>query len=122
MFGEVFRVIGNRVEEKCFLPFLAKNHGQTPWEFSQNFKFPKTFCIGKRSREMMLGELFRVTGNKVQANCFKPLLAKNHGQTPWELGQNFKFPKTFCIGKTSREMMFGEVFRGIGKKVQAKCF
>ena len=56
--------------------------------FGQNFIFPKTFCIAKTSREMMFGEVFRVIGNKVQANCFIPLLAKNHEQTPWEFGQN----------------------------------
>ena len=71
---------------------------------------------------MMFGEVFRVIGKKVQAKYFSRFLAKNHEQTPWELGQNFKFPKSLCIGKTSREMMFGEVFRVIGKKVQANCF
>ena len=53
---------------------------------------------------------------------FWPFLAKNHEQTPWELGQNFKFPKSFCISKTSLEMMFGDVFRVIGNKVEENSF
>ena len=122
MFGEVFRVIGKKVQAKFFSRFLAKNHEQTPWELGQNLKFPKSFCIGKTSREMMFGEVFGVIGKKVQAKFFSRFLAKNHEQTTWELGQNFKLPKIFCIGKTSREMMFGEVFSVIGNKVEEKCF
>ena len=70
MFGVVFRVIGSKtfsiVEEKfaVFQPFLAKKHGLTPWDLGQNFKFAKTFSIGKRSREMMFGVVFRVIGSK----------------------------------------------------------
>ena len=75
IFGEVFRVIGKKVKAKCFSRFLAKNHEQTPWELGQNFKLPKSFCIGETSREMMFGEGFRVIGNKVQAKCFSPFLA-----------------------------------------------
>ena len=92
MFAEVFRVIGKKVRAKYFLRLLAKNHEQTPWEFCQNFKFPESLCISKTSREMMFGEVFRVIGKKVQAKCFYGFLAKNHEQTPWELGQNFKLP------------------------------
>ena len=35
-----------------------------------------------------------------------------------DFGPNFKFAKTFCIGKRSREMMFGVVFRVIGSNVE----
>ena len=122
MFGEVFRVIGKKVQAKCFSRFLAKNHEQTPWELGQNLKLPKSFCIGKATREMRFGKVLSVIGNKVEEKCFSRLLAKNHEQTTWELGQNLKCPKSFCIGRTSREMMFAEVLRVIGKKVQAKCF
>ena len=61
MFGVVFGVIGSKIKRKiCFQPFLAKNHGLTfSWDFGQNFKFAKTFCIGKRRREMMFGGCFR---------------------------------------------------------------
>ena len=40
----------------------------------------------------MFAEGFSVIGNKVHAKCFYGFLAKNHEQTPWELGQNFKLP------------------------------
>ena len=46
MFGVIFRVIGSKVEPKNFLAILAKNHGLTPWDLVQNFKFSKTFSIG----------------------------------------------------------------------------
>ena len=61
-------------------------------------------------------------GNKVEAKCLSPCLAKNHEQSLRQLGQNFKFPKSFCISKTSLEMMFGDVFRVIGNKVEEKSF
>ena len=38
---------------------------------------------------------------------------------PGDFGQ---FAKTFCIGKNSREMMFGVVLRVIGSKVEAKWY
>ena len=117
MFGVLLRVIGSKV---CFSPFLTKNHELTPWDLGQNFNFAKTFCIGKRSREMMFGVLLRVIGSKVEAKCFSPFLTKNHELTPWDLGQNFNFAKTFCIGKRSREMMFGVLLRVIGSKVEGK--
>ena len=50
--------------------FLAKKHGLTPWDFGENFKFAKTFCIGKRSREMMFGVVFRVIESKLEKNYF----------------------------------------------------
>ena len=59
MFGVVFRVIEANWRKIGFWAFLAKKHGLTPWDFGQNFKFAKTFCIGKRSREMMFGVFFR---------------------------------------------------------------
>ena len=39
MFGVVFGVILTKKKKICFQPFLAKNHGLTPWDFGQNFKF-----------------------------------------------------------------------------------
>ena len=50
--------------------FLAKTHGLTPWDFGENFKFAKTFCIGKRSREMMYGMVFRVIESELEENWF----------------------------------------------------
>ena len=51
MFAVVSRVIGSKVEERkvffWFYPFLAKNHGLTPLDFPQNFKFAQTFSIAK---------------------------------------------------------------------------
>ena len=43
-----------------------------------------------------------------------------YGLTPWDLGQNFRFVKTFCIVKSSPEMMFGIVLRVIGSEGEAK--
>ena len=60
-------------------PFLAKNHGLPPLDFGQNFKFAKTFCIGKISREMMFGVVLRVIGSKSDAKWFKTVF----GQKPW---------------------------------------
>ena len=69
MFAVVSRVIGSKVEERkvflWFQPFLAKNHGLTPLDFPQNFKFANTFSIGKRGRENMFAVLSRVIGSKV---------------------------------------------------------
>ena len=67
------------MEENCLLAFLAKKHGLTPWDFGQNFKFAKTFCIVKSSREMMFGVVFRVIGSKMEGNCFLALFC----QKPW---------------------------------------
>ena len=53
MFGVVFRVIGSNVEEISVLVIFDR--GLSRWDFGQNFKFAKTFCIGKRSREMISG-------------------------------------------------------------------
>ena len=68
MFAVVSRVIGSKVEERkvflWFQPFLAKNHGLTPLDFPQNFKFANTFSIGKKSREMMFAVVSRVIGSK----------------------------------------------------------
>ena len=55
MFGMVLRVMEKIWKKVGFSRFLAKKHGLTPWDFGQNFKFAQTFCIGKRSREMMFG-------------------------------------------------------------------
>ena len=69
MFAVVSTVIGSKVEERkvflLFQPFLAKNHGLTPLDFPQNFKFANTFSIGKRGRENMFAVLSRVIGSKV---------------------------------------------------------
>ena len=128
MFAVVSRVIKSKVEERkvffWFQPFLAKNNGLTPLDFPQNFKFANTFSIGKRSREMMFAVVFRVIGSKVEAKKlvlqFQPFLAKNHGLTPLDFPQNFKFANTFSIGKRSREMMFAVVSRVIGSKVEER--
>ena len=48
-------------------------------DFGQNFKFSKTFCIGKRIREMMFGVVLRVIGSKGEANLFLAAF----GQKPW---------------------------------------
>ena len=101
-------------------PFLAKNHGLPPLDFCQNFKLAKTFCIRKGSREMMFGVVLRVIRSKSYQSCLKPFLGKNHGLPPLDFGQNFKLAITFCIGKRSREMMFGAVL--IGSKSDAKWF
>ena len=37
-----------------------------------------------------------------------------------DFGQNLKFAKTFFIGKTRRETIFGVVFRVVGSKVEEK--
>ena len=50
--------------------FFAKKHELTPWDFGQNFKFAKSFCIGKRSREIMYGVVFRVIESKLEKNYF----------------------------------------------------
>ena len=68
MFGVVFRVIGTKLEAKVgSQPFLAKNHELTPWDLGQNFKLAKTFSLGKRSREIMFGVVFRVNVTKLEA-------------------------------------------------------
>ena len=46
MFGVVFRVIGRNLEENWFLADFFKKSWTNPWDFGQNFKFAKTFCIG----------------------------------------------------------------------------
>ena len=117
VFSESLEAIWKKIG---FQPILAKKHGLTPWDFGQNFKFAKTFCIGKRRREMMFGvfsESLEAIWKKIG---FQPILAKKHGLTPWDFGQNFKFAKTFCIGKRRREMMFGvfsESLEAIWKKI-----
>ena len=70
----------------------------------------------------MFGEVLIVIGKKAQAKSFSRFLAKNHEQTPWVLGQNLKFPKRFCIGKTSREMMFGRFLAWIKTKLKKSVF
>ena len=71
MFGVVFEAIGRKVEERLvFSRFWPKNHELTPWEFGQNFKFAQTFCIGKKSREIMFGVVFQVIGSKVEESWF----------------------------------------------------
>ena len=50
MFGVIFKVIGSNLEEKA--------------------DFPKTFCIGKRRREMMFGVIFKVIGSNLEENWF----------------------------------------------------
>ena len=62
-----------------FWAFLAKKHGLTPWDFGQKFKFAKTFCIVKKSREMMFGVVFRVIGSKLEENWFLGVF----GQKAW---------------------------------------
>ena len=103
-----------------FLPILAKKHGLTPWDFGQNFKFAKTFCIGKRRREMMFGDVFRVIGSNLEENWFLADFGQKAWTNPWDFGQNFNFAKTFCIGKRRREMMFGVILRVIGSNLGRK--
>ena len=93
-----------------FKPNLAQKRGLTPWDFGQNFKFAQTFFIGKKRLEMMFGVVFRVIGSKFDKIGFLPFLAKKHGLTPWDFGQNFKFAQTFFVGKKRLEMMFEVVF------------
>ena len=85
MFGTVLRVIGSKSDAKWFRTVF----GQTPWTPSPLWILAKTFCIGKRSREMMFGVVLA---------------------------------KTFCIGKRIREMIFGVVLIVIGSKSDAKWF
>ena len=60
MFGDGFQSDWKQSGSKiCFYPFLAKKHGLTPSDFGKNFKFAQTVCIGKRRREMMLGDGFQ---------------------------------------------------------------
>ena len=68
-----------------FEPILAKKRGLTPWDFGQNFKFAKTFYIGKVRQEMMFGVIFRVIGSNLKKIGFEPILAKKRGLTPWDL-------------------------------------
>ena len=72
-------MIGSNLEENWFLAVFAKKRGLTPWDFGQNFKFAQTFCIGKRSREMMFGVVFRVIGSKVEEIWFLAVF----GQKAW---------------------------------------
>ena len=53
---------------------------------------------------------------------FKPILAKKRELTPWDFGQNLKFAKTFYIGKVRQEMMFGVIFRVIGRNFEENRF
>ena len=73
---------------------------------------------------MMFGEVFRVIGNKVEAKWFKILTVFGQKQMEQKPLGNFvkisNFLKVSVSGKTSLEMMFGEVFRVIGNKVEAK--
>ena len=69
---------------------------------------------------MMFRIVLRVIGTKVKVKWCLAVFGKNRGLTPWDLGQNFKFAKTFCIVERSSEMMFGIVLRVIGSKVEAK--
>ena len=89
MFAVVFRVIGSKLSEKWFLAVLAKKHGLTPWEFRQNFKFAKTFCIAKIGRVMMFAVVFRVIGSKLSEKWFLAVF----GQKAWTnpLGISSKF-------------------------------
>ena len=103
-----------------FSRIMAKKHGLTAWDFGQNFKLAQTFCIGKTSREMMFGVVFRVIGNKLKENWFLAVFGQKAWTNPWDFGQNFKLAQTFCIGKTSREMMFGVVFRSDWKEIERK--
>ena len=70
IFGVVFRVIGSNLEENLFLADFGQKAWTNPLGFWQNFKFAKTFCIGKRRREMMFGVVFRVIGSNLEENCF----------------------------------------------------
>ena len=70
IFGVIFRVIGTNFEGNRFLTILAKKRGLTPWDFGQNFKFAKTFYIGKGRREMMFGVILRVIGSNFEENRF----------------------------------------------------
>ena len=79
IFGVVLRVIGSKVEGKCFLAVFGQKPWTNPLGFWSKFKFAKTFCIGKRSREMMFGVVLRAIGSKVEGTCFLAVL----GQKPW---------------------------------------
>ena len=64
------------MQKMDFYPFLTKKHGLTPLDFGQNFQFAQTFCIGKRSREMMFGDViqsdWKQSGRKLVFSRFWP--------------------------------------------------
>ena len=67
--------------------------------------------------------VLRVIGNNLEESCIlSRFWPTKHGLTPWDFGQNFKFAQTSCIGKRSREMMFGMVLRVIGNNLEESWF
>ena len=98
-FAVISRVIASKVEERkvlfLFQPFLAKNHGLTPFDFPQNFKFANTFSIGKRGREMMFAVVSRVIGSKVDEKKLPLQFQRFFGQKPWT--NPFGFSSKFQI-------------------------
>ena len=79
MFGVIFRVIGSNFEENRFLADFGQKAWSWSWDFGQNFKFAKTFYIGKGRREMMFGVIFRVIGSNFEENR----LLADFGQKAW---------------------------------------
>ena len=57
-------------------------------------------------------------GSKVEVICF---LAKNHGLTPWDFGQNFKLSKTFFKGKRQPRNDVWGCFESDWKQIGSKA-
>ena len=76
VFSESLEAIWKKIG---FQPILAKKHGLTPWDFGQNFKFAKTFCIGKRQARNDVWSVFRVIGSNLEENWF----LADFGQKAW---------------------------------------
>ena len=90
MFGVVFRVIGSKVEEKLFLAVFGQKHGLTPWDLGQNFKFAKTFSIGKKEPRNDVWVVFRVIGSKVEEKLFLAVFGQKAWTNPLGFGSKFQ--------------------------------
>ena len=100
MFGVILRVIRSKVEPKCFLPGFGKKPWANPLGFGSKFQiFFKFLYRKKEPRNDVWGYFqsdWKQSGTKEFLSRF---WQKNHGLTPWDLVQNFKFSKTFSTGK-----------------------
>ena len=70
----------------------------------------------------MFGVVLKVIWSNLEESWFLTVFGQQGWTNPWDFGQNFKVAQTFCIGKTSREIMFGVVLKVIWSNLEESWF
>ena len=111
------------MEKTWLLALFGRKAWTNPLGFWSKFQICSNFLYSLREPRNDVWSGFQSDWKQIGRKLvFSAFLFKKHALTHWDFGQTFKVPQTFCIGKTSREMMFGVVFRVIGKKLEENCF